>query len=186
MKLLLKLSGCAALATMLAGCGEISYKRGAGPSDLQAAQVECRNEKSRDDYVKCMDQRGWTVQKMEDLDPLSGVAVGQANDEALDSVAHIGYSPDNRAPGVTATEPGTQGPAPESQKPAPNLTDVYKISSWWKVGGSPALLKQEIDACTTELGEAHRPPGDQRQATRGLLLCMKKKGWHGLLEYQRK
>lgn len=185
MKMLLKVTLLSGLGMMLAGCGEISYKRGAGPSELQAAQAECKGASTRDGYEKCMDQRGWTVQQMEDLDPVS--------DKDLDPVAQIAYSPDHRSPEATATATETgessvsaKESVQESAKPAPNLTDIYNISSWWKMGGSPALLKQDINACVTELGELHRPPSDQRQATRGLLLCLKKQGWHGLQEYKRR
>ena len=175
--MLTRISMLVLVGAVQTGCGEISYKRGASPSELQAAQARCKSADARDAYVNCMDQQGWTVQKMEDLDPLS--------EQVPDPAASIAYSPDNRSPTVTEAVTVPQGQTPLAIKPEPSPSDVFKISSWWKMGGSPALLKQDLQACVTELGEMHRPPADQRQATRGLLVCMKKRGWYGLQEYKR-
>jgi len=43
-----------------------------------------------------------------------------------------------------------------------------------------AHLKADTEACVAKLGEAHRPDSQTQSATRGLLLCMKDKGWSGL------
>lgn len=161
----------AACGLLLAGCGEISYKRGAGGAELQNAQAACRGEQSRESYEKCMDARGWTVASLDELNP----------------VATIAYSADNRTPAAEpaamATPDSPAHPTAETTRPAPaDPMDIYAISSWWKIGGNPQALKQDINACVVELGDAHRPPADHRKATRGLLLCMRKQGWYGLQE----
>ena len=40
----------------------------------------------------------------------------------------------------------------------------------------------DTKACVAKLGEAHRLDSQNQLATRGLLLCMKDKGWSGLRE----
>jgi len=161
----------AACSLLLAGCGEISYKRGASGAELQDAQTACKSAASREAYESCMDERGWTIARLDELNP----------------VATIAYTPDSRSPVAAASA----APAPDipavpatgaAQPAAPDPMDIYVISSWWKIGGSPQALKKDIDACVAELGEAHRPPADRRQATRGLLLCLRKQGWYGLQE----
>jgi hypothetical protein len=47
-------------------------------------------------------------------------------------------------------------------------------------GSGAASLKADTEACVAKLGEAHRPDSQTQSATRGLLLCMKDKGWSGL------
>jgi hypothetical protein len=67
-------------------------------------------------------------------------------------------------------------------KRAPEMTDTFKVSSWWKAGSGADSLKSDTDACVAKLGEAHRPVQTQQTqtATRGLLLCLKEKGWSAL------
>ncbi|HSH72307.1 MAG TPA: hypothetical protein VK974_04540 [Methylophilaceae bacterium] len=60
--------------------------------------------------------------------------------------------------------------------------DTFKISSWWKMGSGPDGLKIAIDECVSTLGEKHRPElqMQMQNVTRGLLVCMREKGWRGL------
>jgi hypothetical protein len=60
------------------------------------------------------------------------------------------------------------------------MLDTFKVSSWWKTGSGADSLKADTEACVAQLGEAHRPNIQTQSATRGLLLCMKEKGWSGL------
>lgn len=156
----------------LTGCGEFAYKRGAGAADLNKAQLGCQAQSSDPAAIEaCLEKEGWTVQKLD--------ALGE-----LDPVAVITPNPDNRSPGVTslaaaqaqvADPAGTNAP----KKPADPL-DVFKISSWWKMGGSTDQLNGALNACVATLGESHRPDPLAQRATRGLLLCMRQSGWYGL------
>lgn len=167
------------LGVALAGCGEIAFKRGAGPDDFNRDRKSCRQMPADDGaYARCLADKGWLTTLPDSDDP----------------VAHATYAPDNRGPGGAAFKnvpsagpqdgnpmagDGTATP-PLPTKPPPRPTDVFRISSWWKAGSSEAALKQDLAACVASLGEAHQPPPDLRQATRGLLLCMRKAGWYGL------
>ncbi len=73
--------------------------------------------------------------------------------------------------------------APQESKPADPM-DTFKISSWWKLGGSPDNLKSSIQECVKSLGKANEPNMQSKKVTRGLLLCMQKKDWHGLRDKQ--
>ncbi|WP_137719169.1 hypothetical protein [Methylobacillus flagellatus] len=83
-----------------------------------------------------------------------------------------------------ATPAATKAPATPTAPaaaPAPkDPLDIFLISSWWKVGGGPDALKADTDACVATLGEAHRPDRTTLKTTRGLLLCMRDRGWRAL------
>lgn len=154
---------------LLGGCGEFAYKRGASSSDLEAAKKSCR-EKGPDlaALEQCMSDRGWIVQNLSrmalDADPVVEASV-IPSDRRIENAA-------NATPG--ATQPAT------AVKKTPEMTDTFKVSSWWKIGGGAAELKADTEACVAKLGEAHRPDSQTQSVTRGLLLCMKDKGWSGL------
>ena len=170
-------------AVLFSGCGEFAYKRGANSSDLEAAKQSCR-EKVGDSaaFEKCMADSGWTVQNLGRMEPLDA-----------DPVVDASVIPsDRRIENSTSTAPGEQRAdmptAFGSTQPAatakhkPDMLDTFKVSSWWKAGSGADSLKADTNECVTTLGEAHRPVQSQQTqtATRGLLLCMKEKGWSGL------
>jgi hypothetical protein len=172
------------LVTLLvSGCGEFAYKRGATASDLEVAKKACR-EKGPDSAAveKCMADRGWVVQNLNRMEPMDA-----------DPVVEVSVMPsDRRIENAASSLPdkqGTEGPGSASPGPAqptaslkkgPDMMDTFKVSSWWKTGSGAESLKSDIEACVTRLGEAHRPDSQTQTATRGLLLCMKEKGWSGL------
>lgn len=145
----------------LSGCGDSSYKRGGGADNLVAAQALCRKgEADTEAYSQCMQAQGWTVLRMEDFDPVATVVPNHDNRRAAADIP---------------------APAPRQAGPADPL-DRYTIGSWWKAGGKPEELKTATQDCVARLGEAHRPAPGSRQATRGLLLCLREQGWIGLQE----
>ena len=77
-----KLLWMAALAVMVSGCGELSYKRGASTQDLEAAKAACQSAGSDKAAEQCLEDNGWTVKKLDDIDLF----------------ATTGVSPDNRNP----------------------------------------------------------------------------------------
>jgi hypothetical protein len=158
------------LAVLLSGCGELAYKRGASSSDLEAAKQSCR-EKGPDPAAveKCMADRGWVVQNLSRMEPLEADPVVEAS--AIPS--------DRRIENAASATPGAAQSA-TAVKRTPEMTDTFKVSSWWKTGSGAASLKADTEECVAKLGEAHRPDSQTQSATRGLLLCMKDKGWSGL------
>jgi hypothetical protein len=149
---------------LLSGCGEFAYKRGASAADLQSDRQACATQ-GDSPVIKeqCLADKGWTVKPMDKMDPL---------------LATVGIS-DNRTGKLIQKEGGTQAISPEPAKPADPL-DSFKISSWWKTGADANALKSGINECVATLGEAHRPAPGSLNATRGLLLCMRTKGWYAL------
>jgi hypothetical protein len=73
----------------------------------------------------------------------------------------------------TATEAAT--------KPQHNILDTYEIKSWWKMGGNATQLEKNMDECAAALGEAHKPNKVTFTFTRGFAICMREKGWRGLI-----
>ena len=177
--------GILLLATLLlGGCGgELAYKRGANSSDLEAAKKSCR-EKGPDPAAieKCMGDRGWVVQNLSRMEPLDADPVVEASvipsDRRIENAASATPGKPSTVGAVPAT-PGATQPA-TTVKRTPEMTDTFKVSSWWKLGGGATDLKADTEACVAKLGEAHRPDSQTQTATRGLLLCMKDKGWSGL------
>ena len=158
------------LALLLGGCGELAYKRGATASDLEAAKKSCREIRSDPAAVEqCMADRGWVVQNLSRIEPLDTAPVVEASvipsDRRIDNAASATHG---------AVQPAT------AMKRTPEMTDTFKVSSWWKTGSGAASLNTDTEACVAKLGEAHRPDSQTQSATRGLLLCMKDKGWSGL------
>ena len=46
----------------LNGCGEISYKRGAGPADFQQEKETCLSDHKADAEIeKCLEKNGWII-----------------------------------------------------------------------------------------------------------------------------
>ena len=157
-------------ALLLGGCGELAYKRGASSSDLDAAKKSCREKGSDPAAVEqCMADRGWVVQNLSRMEPLVADPVAEASvipsDHRIENAASVTTS---------ATPPAT------AAKITPEMSDTFKVSSWWKTGSGAASLNADTEACVAKLGEAHRPDSQTQTATRGLLLCMKDKGWSGL------
>ncbi|MDG1073731.1 MAG: hypothetical protein P8O76_02060 [Methylophilaceae bacterium] len=73
----------------------------------------------------------------------------------------------------TATDTSTKLPN--------NILDIYEIKSWWKMGGNAMQLEKNMDECSATLGEAHSPNKVTFTFTRGFAICMREKGWRGLI-----
>lgn len=172
-------------AALFSGCGEFAYKRGANSSELEAAKQSCR-EKGSDSaaFEKCMAESGWSVQNLGRMEPLDADPVVEASvipsDRRIENSAGA-TSDKQRAEDYVPAVPGTAQPA-AIVKRAPAMTDTFKVSSWWKAGSGAGSLKSDTEECVARLGEAYRPVQTQQTqtATRGLLLCMKEKGWSAL------
>jgi hypothetical protein len=165
------------------GCGaEFAFKRGAGASDLDSAKKTCQaKDPAPAAFDLCMADSGWTLKNLSKSD-------SQADDPVIDitptpsntRIENINTPPprEDKEDFVRATSAGVQ-PAPVVKKTA-DAMDTFKISSWWKVGSSADSLKADTNSCVAKLGESHKPDAQSQKVTRGLLLCMKEKGWSAL------
>lgn len=160
---------------LLSACGELAYKRGGQPAELEEVQNTCRNSpKPGETYEQCMTSHGWTVRNLE-LEPL--VVATSAN-------------PDNRvAPQAVADvlAPMTS-PIPNQVKPAVVATtpakpedpmELLKVNSVWKFGGTPTELESATEKCVAKLGDKHRPVmSPQQLMTRAMVRCLRDQGWY--------
>ncbi len=91
----------------------------------------------------------------------------------------------NRTTAATNTAPAPsekKAASAASAKPQPSIFDTYVIKSWWKMGGSANLLEKNMMECNEQLGDAHTPDKKTFTFTRGFAICMRQKGWRGLIE----
>lgn len=113
------------LMVLLTGCGEVSYKRGGSPQDIERAHSACRG--SGDQLSACLAQHGWQTPKVDAFDPLFATIEATDNREATQAKPSpfIEVTPaPNSAPPETARAaavapasaiPKPGEPAPKSQ-----------------------------------------------------------------------
>lgn len=159
------------LTLSLLGCGEIAYKRGAGSEELARAKQNCDKQAKADAYVQCMQAQGWQIHKLDEESPLAIVVEDTDNRGAGDV-----YVPASSTASVKA------GAVPGKASP-PDPMKKFKVSSWWKPGAGQEELKADTAACVSQLGSAHAPDIAAGLATRGLVICLKERGWYGLQAY---
>lgn len=157
------------ISAALTACGEVAYKQGAGADQLETAKQKC-NSQSKTGYDECMKAEGWSIYKRDDDNPLMVVSPVEDNRAA--------------ASGYVATAAVAVPKKDAAGKPIPpNPMDKLNVSSWWKMGGNADGLQIDTDACVEKLGPAHKPVDGSNLYTRGLVLCLKDKGWSGLQGY---
>ncbi|MFM9835609.1 MAG: hypothetical protein ACKVOA_05860 [Methylophilaceae bacterium] len=155
----------------LTACGEFAYKRGATATDLQQAKLECSKSASEALAETCMKEKGWSVQKLDDVDLFATVSYTDSNPNQTPST--------NQKTTINVAEPSNKTEQAAPKKEADPL-DLYTINSWWKMGANGQSLEVAINECEALLGEAHKPNSKTQQVTRGLVVCMREKGWRGL------
>lgn len=197
-------------ALLLQACGEFSYKRGASFNDLNQAKRDCQStHKTADRVEQCLAEKGWVVRNFDDEDPVmtieaaesshgmakapeasrsharaepltegseANAAADQDSTEATPTTDTASATSQAASPETTTTS-GTKQPA--TPKPKDPL-DIFLVSSWWKMGAGAAALKTDTETCVAKLGEVHRPDPVSLKTTRGLLICMRDKGWYAL------
>ncbi len=145
----------ASLSLTMSGCGEFSYKRGAGPTDFQAQKENCASQYDADKNIDaCLAENGWLVVSadkplIEDAATLSS----PAEQQDADASAH-------------------------TKKLDP--LDKLDIGSWWKMGASPNQLMADGERCVATLGDDHQPQKNMSLVTRGFVICMKEMGWYAI------
>lgn len=172
-----------ALATLFfSGCGELAYKRGASTGDLESAKKTCHEKGSKGNdaaYEKCMADSGWTVQNLGKMEPMDADPVIEAS--VIPSNIRI-ENATTATPGERHADMPSASGSTQAATRKPDMLDTFKVSSWWKAGSGASSLEADTNECVAQLGETHRPVQTQQMqtATRGLLLCMKAKGWSAL------
>lgn len=189
----MKNSALIMLATLLlTGCGEFTYKRGATLKDLESAKQNCQAVGNEAAVEKCLQDHGWLVQKLDTPDPFATASTpGNMPNTGVEkplATAQTQTIPE-KTPAENISEnakpnqqPATESPAKnaDSQPVPENRLETYTINSWWKIGAGADALNASLDACVAQLGEAHKPNMQTQQFSKGLMICMREKGWRGL------
>lgn len=189
----------AILMSLLAGCGEVSYKMGGSPQDIARAHQTCRG--SGDQLAECLAANGWQKPKVDALDPLFATIEVTDNKQASQAKPspfielnkeHAGKTPQTESAAVAKT----QQPSPSATvKTAPSQADMpaaasppastahdgpevkYSINSWWKMGAFPNQLKQDQLSCEKTLGPEYLPDYATQTYKRAFVACMHDLGW---------
>ncbi|MDX1915288.1 MAG: hypothetical protein SFU55_06860 [Methylophilus sp.] len=164
---------------LLNACGEFSYKRGASATDLQKTKQICQKAVNGETVEQCLKKNGWVVQKLDNLSDIDLFATASITNDnrSTDGAKSIETS---AASSEASTPNNTLTSKSPSNAPEPKPTDLYSISSWWKMGGSDSKLKADISQCVDTLGEDHKPDIAAQKYTRALVICMHQKGWTAL------
>jgi hypothetical protein len=106
----------AMLTLLVSGCGELSYKRGASMQDLEATKKSCQSAGSEKAAEQCLQDQGWTVKKLDDVDlfATAGVSPDNRNPSVFITPEIVPVTPAQPATVVTATATAT----PAADKPA--------------------------------------------------------------------
>ncbi len=190
------------LTILLSACGaEIAYKRGATAQDLQAGKAACQKAHNEKELNQCLEDHGWAVHQLDGStfsdDELfatvtdtkdnrmstpkekSSATIKTTENLKSETIQPVNNDVDTN---TTATQKPTVSQSTASTKPKPSIFDIYVIKSWWKMGGNLTLLEQNMSQCNEQLGEAHYPNKKAFTFTRGFAICMRQKGWRGLIE----
>ena len=161
------LLACGCALVLLNGCAEVTFKRGAGPGEMQATEQACR-AKSDDvgAYKACLHAAGFVYAQ-----PSSDAALFAENDQGGDAAPTISVEVSGRA-GVSPA----RAPEPAAKAPTDPLKEVT-VASWWKLGGTAGGLEADQADCGTVLGDAHTVAPNAKVVTIGMLRCLKGKGW---------
>ena len=121
-------------------------------------------------------------------------AIASASNDARIPAAEMArapVAPATAVPGAVA-QPGAVKPAQgeaaatsavaAAPQPPPSPLDVYTVGSWWKMGAGRESLEANMAECVKDLGDVHQPIAKTQRVTRGLVMCLRDKGWKALLE----
>lgn len=189
---------CTSALVLASGCAEVTFKRGAGPGEMQATEQGCR-AKSADveAYKACLHAAGFIYAKP------SGDAVLFADEQPTGAADEDGFAVGNApgpsptpasgpattaaesgdAPTVSVAPSGRAGESlpqpPKAAVPADPLKKVT-VASWWKLGGTAGGLEADQASCGAQLGDTHTIAPNAKVVTIGMLRCLKGKGWYAV------
>jgi hypothetical protein len=175
----------------VAGCAEVTFKRGAGPGEMQASEQACREKTATvEAYKACLHAAGFVYAKpsgdsalfVED-EPTPGTEIAAAASATpSDATASATSAAGEGAPTVSVEPSGRAGQSlaqaarPKANVPSDPLKQIT-VASWWKLGGTAGGLAADQSVCGDSLGAAHRAAANSRLVTVGMLRCLKGKGW---------
>ncbi len=181
------------LAGLLASCGELSYKQGGSPQDIERAHRACRG--SGDELNACLAEHGWQKPQVDKFDPLFATVSVTDNrqDQAAKPSPIIEIAPQPapktspaavvKTPQQPAASPVLPAQSELAATPPAHSTvndgpDVeYAINSWWKMGAFPDKLKQDQHSCEKKLGQNYLPDYKTQIYKRAFVVCMHDLGW---------
>ncbi len=196
-----------ALLTMLASCGELSYKTGAGAVDLERDKNLCKTNQSNVELSSCLEAKGWAMKNLneislfdhlslkEDVDDSKGASKVQSTQAlSIEKIAleNTTLKPQDAHPIETrqtkksedfsvaqsgATEANPTNISEVKKAVTANATDQFKVNSWWKLGAKNNAFSEDSAACHAKLGEEHAPNNALQQYTAAFLICMRDKNW---------
>ncbi|MDP8568773.1 hypothetical protein [Methylophilus aquaticus] len=181
------------LAGLLASCGELSYKQGGSPQDIERAHRACRG--SGDELNACLAEHGWQKPQADQFDPL--FATVSVTDNRQDQAGKPSPIIEIAPKPVPKTSPAAVVKTPQQPAATPDLPaqselattppahstlndgpDVeYAINSWWKMGAFPDKLKQDQRSCEKKLGQDYLPDYKTQTYKRAFVVCMHDLGW---------
>jgi len=172
------------LLVALAGCASVTFKRGASPDSMRAAERACRSSTSgKAAYVACMRERGFFASGAEPATRGGAAAVTHVAPSvpvaAPRTPGNVPAPAPAVAPAAVAVDPPVAG---QNEVPAEvpaelDPLDLIDVASWWRLGGSAADLDKATDRCVEELGEKHRPEPGSRAVTAAMYDCLRDVGW---------
>lgn len=191
----------ASLLILITSCGELSYKRGAGVTDLEKDKSTCKAQ-GRETYEDCLSRKGWSTKNLSELNlfenltlknttstNLEIIKIGDTKAIAQPEVQSVKIGPveatqpiDNNNPVVVAKE---QTVETDSAQPAPQPvapSKVYVVNSWWKAGVRDNAFSTDASACSASLGDEHKPNYTKQTFTAAFLVCMRDKNWKAFIK----
>lgn len=177
-------------ALFLNACGELSYKRGANVADLEKAKQSCQSKDSDAATEKCLEDNGWTVQKLGSFEVFSETTIKNepAKAEAVTPLTEASTSeasPSNATVNQkTLSDTNTPPPPIQKKSVISDPLDTFIVPSWWKTGVNPDSFTKDSNACVAKLGEAHKPDGKTQTVTAGFIVCMRENGWKAIKKFK--
>jgi hypothetical protein len=188
-----RLACLATMTVLFSGCQQMAWKPGASSADLDRDTAACEADHAEQTAVQdCLRKRGWVIRipkpTEEELvdspaepDAVPApVAVGAGTPAA--AVAPAMPATGAAAPAIPAAEPRSGTAVAPRNKSVPKPVDPMRrseIQAWWKMGGQADALTSDMDSCVGQLGPEHKPDLQKKLYTRGLIDCLKGKGWFG-------
>lgn len=168
------------VATLVSGCGEFSYKQGAGVRELDNARQTCRSADEAS-AEKCLEAHGWFVHKFEDPNSAITEELNQqepTNAENTKAATADAVTDKNESSSKQISLQKSHSEPVELQNT--QVAQTYKISSWWKMGANDSQLKMDLNQCSVNLANDDAANFVEQRYTKTFIQCMNKLGWRAL------
>jgi hypothetical protein len=149
---------------IVSSCGEVGFKRGAGPDAFAAARTACHDQNADPAAMRtCLSQNNWNVTDLDSAPVAAAVGLPAPNADI-----------------ETARKPMPGTPLAETPSASPAPAGKMAVGSWWKFGAGASDLHAAADACLAGLAPADKPDPGYHLVTRSLYMCLGAHGWHGI------